>query len=300
MGGFQLMHRRIGLIAGGAAVTLAAVAGITGCSSSKSNGTTGANGSSNGNGNGGAVALSPVAEIQAALTKASGDKTVHVTGTITAAGQNGTLDAQEQFGSNLEMSVTMSLSGMDISEVLVGDTLYMKIPELSSELGGKPWAKISLSSMGSMGSTFQSLIDSAKNTDPTAQLQPLLAAGDLHKVGTETVDGVQATHYSGTVDPATAFDSSQAAKNLTSTEISQLKSMLKDAGVTKETIDVWVASTGLPVRETVTANSNTGATKVDMHLSDWGAPVTVTVPPADQVTDLSSMMGGLASSTPNG
>jgi hypothetical protein len=207
---------------------------------------------------------------------------------------SGTMNAQEQFGSNLAMSVNMALSGMNISEVLIGDTLYMKIPALSAELGGKTWAKLSLSSMGSLGSTFQSMIDSAKNTDPTSQLQPLLASGDVHKVGTETVDGVQTTHYSGTVDPATAFDSSQAAKNLTSAQITQLKSMLKQSGVTTETIDVWVASDGLPVREQVSATSSAGATKVDMHLSGWGAPVSISAPPADQVGDISSLMGGLS------
>ena len=283
------MHKRIGLIAGGAAVTLAAITGCT--SAAKSSG--GSGGAAAGGGSN-QLQLSPVAEIQAALSKASGDKTVHVTGTISTAGTSGTMDAQEQFGSNVAMSVNMSLAGTDISEILIGDTLYMKIPALSAELGGKTWAKLSLSSMGSLGSTFQAMIDSAKNTDPTSQLQPLLASGDVHKVGTETVDGVQTTHYAGTVDPATAFDSSQAAKNLTSAQIAQLKSTLKSSGVTTETIDVWVASDGLPVREQVSATSSAGATKVDMHMSGWGSPVSITAPPADQVGDISSLMGSLS------
>ena len=280
------MHKRFGLMAAGAAVALAAAAGCTSAAKS-SGGSTGSGGNP--------VQLSPVAEIQAALSKASGDKTVHVTGTISSAAVTGTIDAQEQFGDQIKMSVNMAMGGTTISEVWIGDTLYMKIPQLSSELGGKPWAKLSLSSMGTLGSTFQSLIDSAKNTDPSAQLQPLLASGDIHKVGTETVDGVQAAHYSGTVDPATAFDGSQAAKNLTAAQIAQLKSLMKAGGVTKETIDVWVASDGLPVRETVSMNTSAGATKVDMHLSGWGKPITVTAPPADQVSDLASMMGGLGS-----
>jgi hypothetical protein len=282
------MHKRIGLIAGGAAVTLAA---ITGCTSAAKT----AGGSTTGGAN--PLQLSPVAEIQAALSKASGDKTVHVTGTIATASGSGTLEAQEQFSPSVEMSMNMSLSGTNISEILVADTLYMKVPQLSSMLGGKAWAKINLSSLGSLGSSVQSLIDSAKNTDPTAQLQPLLASGDVHKVGTETVDGVQADHYSGTVDPATAFDSSQAAKNLTPAQIAQIKSMLQSGGVTKETIDVWVASDGLPVREQVTANSSSGATKVDMHMSNWGAPVSIAAPPAGQVTDLSSLMGAPSSTS---
>jgi hypothetical protein len=282
------MHKRIGLIAGGAAVTLAAITGCTSAAKSSGGSTTGGSNP---------LQLSPVAQIQAALSKASNDKTVHVTGTISTASGNGTLDAQEQFSPSVEMSMSMSISGTNISEILVGDTLYMKVPQLSSMLGGKAWAKINLSSLGSLGSSVQSLIDSAKNTDPTAQLQPLLASGDVHKVGTETVDGVQADHYSGTVDPATAFSGSQAAKNLTPAQIAQIKSMLQAGGVTKETIDVWVASDGLPVREQVTANSSSGATKVDMHMSNWGAPVSITAPSADQVTDLSSLMGAPSSTS---
>ncbi len=286
------MLKRIGLIAGAAAVGLAAVAGCT-----SSGGSGNAGGSANaGSGNSGAAQLSPAAFIKAALTKASNDKTVHVTGTISSSSFSGTLDAQEQFSPATEMSMTMSSSQMNISEVLVGNTIYMKIPQLSSMLGGKPWAKLDMSALGSLGSSVQSMLDSAKNTDPTQQLEPLLASGDLRKVGTETVDGVQADHYSGTVDAATAFDSSAAAKNLTPDQVAQLKSLMKTAGVTTETIDVWVASSGLPVRETVSSNTATGAVKVDLHMSGWGQPVSVSAPPADQVSDLSSIMGNLTAS----
>lgn len=284
------MHKRIGLIAGGAAVALAAVAG---CSTNSTN-----NGGSGGNG-GTTLNLTPVAEIQAALTKASNDKTVHVTGTVSSGGTDATMTADEQFGDNVELSMNLNAQGSTISEILIGDKLYAKIPQLTAELGGKSWVLFDLSSLGSLGSTFQSLIDSAKNIDPSQQLQPLLASGDLHKVGSETVDGVQADHYSGTVDAATAFDSSQAAKNLTPDQIAQLKSLMKAGGVTTETIDLWVQSTGLPVRIEVSSNTSKGAFKVDMHLSNWGQPVTITAPPSDQVGDLSSLLGGLAGATPS-
>jgi LppX_LprAFG lipoprotein len=281
------MSKRYGFLAGGAVLALALTAACTNNGSGKA----GSNGGSNNNG-GAVINLSPVSEIQAALSKAANDKTVKVHGTISSPQGNGTLDAQEQFGNNIAMSMNMGIAGMQISEIWLGNDLYMKIPALSAELGGKPWAKIDLSAMGSLGSSIQQLADSAKNTDPTQQLQPLLASGDVKKVGTETVDGVQTTHYSGTVDPATAFSSSQAAKNLTPDQIAQLKSMLSNSGVSNEKIDVWFASDGLPVEETISMNTNAGAEKVDLHLSGWGQPVSITAPPADQVTDSSSLLGG--------
>lgn len=289
------MFRRQGLIAAGGALALALAAGCT--TATGGNGNAGGRSGNNG-GDGTVVDLAPAAEIQAALTKAANDKTVTIHGTISSPQGSGTLDAQESFGNNVEMSMTMGLAGTQISEVMMGDTLYIKIPAMSAELGGKPWAKVSLGSMGSLGSTLQSLVDSAKNTDPAAQLQPLLASGDVKKVGTDTVDGVQATHYAGTVDVATAFDSSQAAKNLTPDQISQLKSMLNAAGVTDEKIDVWVGSDGLPVEETISMNTTVGAEKIDLHLSGWGRPISVVAPPADQVSDITSMMGS-ALATPS-
>lgn len=282
------MRNRIGLIAGGVAVTLAAVAG---CSTSSNN-----SGGANGSGGGSTVVhLSPAAFVKAALAKATNDKTVHVTGTIAVAGINGTMTADESFGSDIELSMNMTEAGTSVSEILIGDKLYAKIPQLSPVLGGKSWALLDLSGLGALGSAFQSLVRSAKNMNPAQQLQPLLASGDLHKVGSETVDGVQADRYAGTVDVATALDGSEAAKNLTPDQVAQLKSLMKEGGVTSETIDLWVASDGLPVRISVSSNTSEGAVKVDMHLSNWGKPVTITAPPADQVGDISSMLGGLTS-----
>lgn len=281
------MHKRIGLVAGAAAIGLAAVAGCT-----SSGGSGNAGGSANGgSGNSGAVQLSPAAFIKAALTKASNDKTVHVTGTITAPSSTSTFTADEQFSPTVEMSMKLGTPQMNIDAIMVGDAIYMKIPQLSSMLGGKQWGELKLSSMGSMGSTYQSMLDSVKNTDPTQQLEPLLASGDLRKVGTETVDGVQADHYSGTVDVATELNSVQATKNLTAAQLAQLKSMLQEAGVSKETFDVWITSDGLLVRQTVSATTSAGPTKTDMHMSDWGKPVSISAPPADQVADISSLGG---------
>jgi len=287
------MRKRIGLIAGGAAVALAAVAGCT--SSSLHNGP-GPNGIVH-NTAGDAAEISPAAFVKAALAKASNDKTVHVTGTLTSAGYTGALTADESFGDPVELSMNLNAAGSDISAILLGDKLYAKIPQLSAMLGGKSWVLFDLNSLGALGSTFQSLINSAKSLDPQQQLQPLLASGDLHKVGSETVDGVQADHYAGTVDPATAFDGTAAAKNLTPAQIAQLKSLLKAGGVTNETIDLWVAADGLPVRIEVSSNTSAGAAKADMHLSGWGKPVSIAAPPDAQVGDVSSLLGDLTNTS---
>jgi hypothetical protein len=284
------MHRRIGLIAGGVAVALAAVAGCSTNSTTSSGGSTGS-------GAGAALNISPAAFIKSALSKTSAYKSVHVTGTISGGGFSGNLDAQEQFSPSVAMKATLTTSAVDVTEIFLGDTIYLKMPQMSAELGGKTWVKFDLSSMGSLGSALVSMVNSAKSIDPSQQLQMLLASGNLHKVGTETVDGVQAAHYAGTVDAATLLDNQVATTNLTPDQISQIKSLLKASGITTESIDVWAASNGLPVREKVTTSTATGVAagtaNVDLHLSDWGKPVSVSAPPADQVGDMSSMLGNL-------
>src|SRR5579871_5001086 len=100
MGRFWHMSKRYGFLAGGAVLALALTAACT----NNGSGNTSSNGGSNNSANGGAaINLSPVSEIQAALTKAANDKTVKVHGTISSPQGTGTLDAQEQFGNNIAM-----------------------------------------------------------------------------------------------------------------------------------------------------------------------------------------------------
>jgi hypothetical protein len=277
------MKYKIAAMAGGTAVVLALAAGCSGSNSSGSGGT--------------ALKLSPVAEIQAALTKANNDKTVTVNGTISSAQGSGTLSGQERFGSDFGMSMSISLSGQQIQEVWVGDTIYIKIPQLAQELGGKPWASLDLASLGTGNNIFSSLVDEVKTSDPAQQLQSLLASGDLKSMGTETVNGEQTTHYHGTVDPTTALTSSTTAKNLTSAQIAQLKSLFNSIGLKNEVMDVWIDGQGLPVKEQVVDTTNLGKSTAVMNLSGWGQPVSITAPPSSQVSSINSLMNGVLPST---
>lgn len=276
-------HTSKGALYAGAAVLLASAAGCSSVAAKAAGGIQG----------GGSPGPAAAAAIQAAMAKASADKTVRITGSITSPAGGGRLDGQERFGDPAEMSMHLNVAGQDITELLVGGELYMKDQMLSAELGGKPWIKLSLAQTGSAGSAVTRMLASGEGTDPARQLEPLLASGDLAKVGTETVDGVRADHYHGTLDPATALDSSQASKNLAPAQLAQLKSLMKAGGVTGESVDVWVGADGLPVRETVSTTTAAGLVKTDLHLAHWGEPVSFAAPPADQVSDMSSMMGAL-------
>ena len=282
---------RLGICAATAALAATAVAG---CSGSGSSGTAagGGSGTKAGSGDSGVIAL-----VADAMNKADAAGTVKVTGTITAPGVSApiTMSAEEQYSPSVEMSMSMQLQGQTLSEVLVGDVVYLDYPALSSELGGKPWAEIDLTKVKSLGS-LSSLLDSARNENPTTQIAALVASGAVTKVGTETVDGQVTTHYSGTLDASQLLKASTSNSSLSASQLSSLKSQLQSAGVSSAKIDLWVAADGLPVQEKYSEQTAQGAVSGTLDMSDWGAPVSVGAPPASEVYNMTNALNSSGAS----
>jgi hypothetical protein len=160
------------------------------------------------------------------------------------------------------------------------DVLYARVPALTSFLpSGKEWVSIDLQKAGQQaGLNVSQLFQQVGSQDPTQALQMLESVGDVQKVGTAQVGGVDTTEYSAQIDlqkvvakyPGTGLD--RYAKLLGSKTIP---------------VEVWIGGDGL-VRKVHEQGSHFDLTFL---LSDFGAPVTVTLPPADQVADLSSLKG---------
>jgi hypothetical protein len=289
--------------AGVAAAAMILAAGCGGSTNAASTGhTTGAGGTatagSSASSGGGSQA--PAAAIQAALTASTNgnDKTVTVSGSFTSASGTGQLSGQEEFSPDFGMSVNLTTAGSTISEVWINDTIYMKAPQFASELSaGKTWFSMDLSNLGAFGSSFSGEIDSLKNTDPSQMLASMLASDNLADVGQQTINGVQTTHYSGTIDPATAWESATAKQYLTPAQIQQLKDLDTAAGASSEKIDMWVAANGLPAQVAIVDTTAAGTTSGQYEFTDWGQPVNITAPPASEVEDMSSMMSGLPTSS---
>lgn len=265
------MQKKIAIAAVGAAASLAAMAG---CSSAATGANTTANSGS-----------SAINAVQAAYSTASGDNTVTMTGTVKSPTTSEQMTGAMSF-SPLELSMTVdmtggAMSGSNVAVIYDGTSFYLKSPEFASFDGGKQWLGVNLTSLGSLGATVQSELNGLKNESPTTQLQPLLASGDLKDLGPATVNGTQTTHYSGTLDNA-QVQALASVKGLTSAQLAQMKALLQQSGVSTETIDVWIDSHNLPVQETIVQNASSGATTTTLDFSNWGAPVSITAPPADQ------------------
>ncbi|HVM40987.1 MAG TPA: hypothetical protein VM618_09460 [Acidimicrobiia bacterium] len=132
-------------------------------------------------------------------------------------------------------------------------------------------------------------------SDPSQTLEMLRGAGDdFETIGTEEVRGVSTTHYRVTVDMAKAV-AEVPAEHRAAVERA-MEDFREQLGSTLLPMDVWLDDAGLPRRmamdfdfsalEGVAPGSNMRMT-IDMF--DYGTPVSVEEPPANEVTDISEM-----------
>lgn len=194
-------------------------------------------------------------------------KTAHVTMDMSgqAAGQSVAMKAQGdmQF-SPIASHLTMSVMGQNIEAIMVDGSMYMKSPLLG---GGDKWAKADLSkALGSAG------VSSDAMTNPLALLDKVSGAvSSATYKGDEQVDGASAKHYVIVVDGAKLAQS----MGLKGTEASAVPQSTNE--------DLWVDDKGRAVQTKVSMGS-TGT--VTTHLSDFDKDVSISAPPASQVTEL--------------
>ena len=276
-----MRHTRSISVAAAAVVGLAALSACSAASKAASQ----AAGSAN-------SAVSTVADaLSLATAKTESYSSVKMTMTMSVAGQSVT--SSGRFGWNpMAMSMGMNMpaaNGRPATSMIVmmsGTTLYMGTPAVA-DFQGKHWMKLDLSSLQD-GQALSEMATQSGNQNPAVQLKLLTSSPGVTRVGQGTVDGVQATHYSGTVDLKAL-----AAKMVG--QDAQLKSLLTSAsqeGVTTETVDLWVSAQNLPVRETMSATTSSGTENATIDFSDYSTgAVTFTAPPADDTLDASSLLG---------
>jgi hypothetical protein len=283
--------------------TVVSLVALAGCSSSgkaitpvagstASGGSTGGAGTSGSGGGANPPALTAAGTLQLSLTKMASENSVKITGATSGgtAGTSSTLSGVYQ-GSPAEFDMNVVTTGGTYSGntgmVYDGTDFYLEVPEMQAMAGGKPWVEFTPASLTTgFGAAFAPMVNMLKNNSGGVQLQAMLASGSLQDLGPGTVDGVQATQYSGTLSSAqmAAVDS---VSGLTAAQVAQVKQLFQESGTTSEQINLWIDSNGLPVQVKVVTTSSTIGTTTDVtDFSDWGAPVTITVPPAGEIGTL--------------
>ena len=197
--------------------------------------------------------------------------------------------------------ISSTVAGAKVEVLIVGTVLYEHLPQLSSVLGGKAWLKLDLDSLGKLiGVGGIAALAQSGPSDPSQFLSYFKGvSGPVTKVGTAVIRGVKTTEYHLVVDlnKAAAGAGTPASKTA-------LQQLVKTLGVTTFPIDVWVDAQGRIRRQhqafdyshaslgTIPTTSLPKGVDITLEYYDFGVPVTVTLPPADQVTDASALISG--------
>ena len=239
----------------------------------------------------GADDVNPDAVAQAADTMQR-QRGVHmvVTGTTKTQGQTIPLRMEGDADlRNTRMRATMEMGGglPQMELALDGTVMYMKMQGLKEALGAE-WVKFDLKAVGEeMGLDFEQLMQLGQGS-PAEQLKYLRAMADLEDLGTETIDGVETTHYKGVIDlrkyPDTLPEAERAEARRT---VDKLVELSGDATTPTE---VWIDEDSLVRRQKMTVKQKQPAestTEMDIRYSDFGKRVDIEVPQgAKDVTEL--------------
>jgi hypothetical protein len=231
-------------------------------------------------GGGGALSLDPVANAAEKTSQQGSAKS-----DVVFSGPDGALagkgsgvfnnDAEGSGRASLELPALGRTLHMDM--VFRGETLYVKSSVFHDDPTfpkGKDWVAVNRHKAAKAeGLDLNSL-------GPQSTVAFLRGSkGDDHKVGTDTVRGIETTHYRFTVDLAAA------ARKAKGKAAKTLRKMVKLTGVSTYPFDVWIDKQGL-VREDFYSQplgpEKPGITITEFDY-DYGPKVPIEAPPSDKV-----------------
>lgn len=276
--------RRVGL----AVAVAAALTSVGACGGSDDGSTSRARGKDAGSGVVKTDAIAALLDVQKKTGAASSAK---VEGTMTVGSamsmkQSGALDWSDGVSGSMEitytggaMADTMKKSGGNgtMQARYFKDGYAADMGEaMARQTGGKRWISYSYEDLAALGgASGAAMKDQMQNTTPDQGVKSLLASGDVKEVGKEQVRGVPTTHYSGTVDVA---ELTAKTSKLDADQLAALKKQLNDAGITTETVDIWVDENDLLVKKSERGQMKTGELNTTMFYSDYGTKVSVQRP----------------------
>nr|WP_234382034.1 hypothetical protein [Streptomyces dysideae] len=175
------------------------------------------------------------------------------------------------------------------------DAYYARMGDAFAEkTDGKHWIRYAYDDLEDLGGGSGAYLkDQMRNTTPNQSVNLLLASGDVRRIGEERVRGERTTHYSGTVDVA---DLTAENSDLDQNRLADLREQLTQAGVTTQTVDIWVNDRDLLVKKVEKGEMATGELTQTAYYSDYGVRASARKPPAGDTEDFRNLLkrdGGL-------
>ncbi|MFH8802492.1 LppX_LprAFG lipoprotein [Streptomyces sp. NPDC017936] len=190
-------------------------------------------------------------------------------------GLTGTLSITYTGGTTADTMRALGITTMEAR--YLPDAYYARTGEaFAARTGGRHWVRYAYEDLRSLGAGAD-FADQMRNITPDRSVRLLLDSDDVRAVGEETVEGRTTTHYSGTVDVADVEDAG-------------LKRQLEQAGVTGETVDVWVDDRDLLVKKVEKGRTTAGGYSQTAFFSDYGVRVTARRPPAEDTADFEDLL----------
>jgi hypothetical protein len=186
----------------------------------------------------------------------------------------------------LTMTVTVSGRQIPVDTIITGNVFYMRSPALTQRLAeGKQWIKVDLGKIARQGGPDVGALFSSPT--PVNALAYLIGTSTVEKVGSDSVGGVDTTHYRVTVDLR------RAEKRARGTLREVVKRVLARGGIAKLPLEVWVDDRDY-IRRVIYDETAPGQrpTRVKMDLHDFRAHVPITPPPSNSVVDFNDALGG--------
>jgi hypothetical protein len=220
------------------------------------------------------------AELMAAVSSAQREAgTWQMEGTLESEGLNADSTGAARYpnsGQGPDLSMTVNLppeQGGEIEMVVIDESVYLRLPP---EAGlPTPWVKVQSDGSDPISAQLAPLTEQLTSSFDLAQsFEPIAAASSIDQGDADVIDGVDVTEYVVNVDvskvPADAFGGV----------------VPEDLPFDEVTYSLWVDDDNLLRRYT---NDFGGYVTSDVTLFGYGEPVEIEAPPADQVTDASTL-----------
>jgi hypothetical protein len=206
-------------------------------------------------------------------------------------------ELMEQVGSSLGGKVTGDLgtsSDWKLEAIQDGDVAYIHFPPLAKQLpDGKTWVKGNADDLSKTDTSGLDQFGSLSGMDPRDIFGFLKAvSGSIEAVGSEEVRGVETSHYRATLDPAKLSELVPAGQRKA---LNGVDDAARQAGIDALPIDVWIDADNRIRKLSIDLDAKMPGSEESLKASfvvelyDYGKPLDLELPPADQVADAATL-----------
>jgi hypothetical protein len=237
-------------------------------------------------------------ELGARTTLAAGSATLTISGSLTANGQSIPITGSgfANLSTGLEsvmMSFNANGTALNETELTDGANAYMQISvngqnEVAQLVPGKDWVDLptAASSTSKLGSSAPNIL---------SQLQVLTQQGNtVVSLGSSTIDGVAVTGYQVTFSQDAMAAAAKRVEKLSAAESQAVTAVIHEFTKSPPVMKLWIDANHLLRREEVSigVSTSTGTVSSDavIDFSDYGTPISVSIPAAGDVASYSAFM----------